>query len=143
MAPLAKHSQDPTIEALLKDLRDAPVVAPSDTILTSLTNHLIGPPSQTRSDSSTPHEHWFCSNADSTTREVATFLIRLHAYDSDRVRAWRSHLRKCLAGCCMCVRGVSGGERDISEYVSSKVSCATPDGLKYIAATLGLSTTLF
>ncbi|KZT73806.1 hypothetical protein DAEQUDRAFT_355275 [Daedalea quercina L-15889] len=106
MASSAKDAQDVSLEVLLKQLRDVPVVAPSDKVLTRLTNHLIGSPNQsTLGNALQPHEHWFCSHAMDTTREVATFLIRLHAYDSDRVKAWRRQLRRCLTGCCACVRG--------------------------------------
>lgn len=49
--------------------------------------------------------HWFCSRADSLTCEAATFLLRLHAYNSPQVVKWRRQLQSCLAGCSECVQG--------------------------------------
>ncbi|KZT12026.1 uncharacterized protein LAESUDRAFT_691154 [Laetiporus sulphureus 93-53] len=101
MAP--SFSKDDEIVAELQTLRDAPVIVPSEGVLTLITNFLIGPPSNN------PHvpqrfEHWFCRNANKLTVEAATFLIRLHAYNSPRVDLWRKQLMKCLSGCCLCVR---------------------------------------
>ncbi|KAH9042137.1 SEN1 N terminal-domain-containing protein [Lactarius pseudohatsudake] len=37
--------------------------------------------------------HWFCQRADSVTQEAAIFLIRLFAYDSQRVNDWRARMK--------------------------------------------------
>lgn len=50
--------------------------------------------------------HWFCPQADSITKEAATFLLRLHAYNGGRVIEWRKRLHRCLEGCSECVRGL-------------------------------------
>lgn len=47
--------------------------------------------------------HWFCSRADPTTVGVASFLLRLFAYDGNEAETWREHLHKCLLKCCDCI----------------------------------------
>lgn len=48
------------------------------------------------------HQHWFCGEASESLREAATFLIRLHAYDSSAVPAWKEQCAKVIHGCCAC-----------------------------------------
>ena len=48
--------------------------------------------------------HWFCSKADSVIVEAATFLLRLHAYQSPRVEKWRTQIRRCVSSCAKCVQ---------------------------------------
>ena len=57
-------------------------------------------------DSTPSKAHWFCSRADKLTIDAATFLLRLHAYNSPRVNVWRTHLQACLKGCAGCVQGM-------------------------------------
>ena len=51
--------------------------------------------------------HWFCRKADQLTIDCATFLLRLHAYESGSIQTWRNLLTRCLRGCCDCVRGLA------------------------------------
>lgn len=102
MASLSNQDQ---IKTKLQNLRDVPVAVASDADLKLLTDYLLGPSLQRRPNAPhKPFEHWFCSHADPLTIEVATFLIRLHAYNNARVNIWRQQLRECLARCCECVR---------------------------------------
>ncbi|KAI0269828.1 SEN1 N terminal-domain-containing protein [Gloeopeniophorella convolvens] len=50
--------------------------------------------------------HWFCQRADPTTREAASFLLRLLAYDSQRVNDWKVRMKGMLRSCCDCVKGL-------------------------------------
>ncbi|KAH9080551.1 SEN1 N terminal-domain-containing protein [Lactarius deliciosus] len=59
--------------------------------------------------------HWFCQRADSVTQEAAIFLIRLFAYDSQRVNDWRARMKGILASCCDCVRGLQEAKRTSQE----------------------------
>ena len=51
--------------------------------------------------------HWFCPEATQLTIDCATFLLRLHAYESTSIQTWRRLLTRCLRGCCDCVRGLA------------------------------------
>ena len=51
--------------------------------------------------------HWFCPKATQLTIDCATFLLRLHAYESSSIQTWRNLLTRCLRGCCDCVRGLA------------------------------------
>ncbi|KAL6302769.1 SEN1 N terminal-domain-containing protein [Sparassis latifolia] len=93
------------VKAEVTKLRDNPTNLPSEAVLALVCNYLIGPP-QRPPEPRNVFEHWFCSRADDLTVQVATFLIRLHAYHSARVEVWRQQLRACLAQCCDCVRGL-------------------------------------
>ncbi|TCD66618.1 DEAD-box type RNA helicase [Steccherinum ochraceum] len=82
----------------LNHLRDAPAAtenAQAD-VLALIYDVLI-------KDGQPPRPHWFCSRADQLIVDAATFLLRLHAYNSPRVDAWRLHLKSCLLGCMDCV----------------------------------------
>lgn len=48
-------------------------------------------------------QHWFCSKTPPVAQEVATFLIRLHAYQKGD--EYKQGLLKVLAGCSDCVKG--------------------------------------
>jgi senataxin len=48
--------------------------------------------------------HWFCSKAHPVAVDAATFLFRLHAYQSPRVEKWRTQLRRCITNCAKCVQ---------------------------------------
>ena len=79
--------------------------------LTKLFNFLITSP-----EASDAPVHWFCFRADPVVREAATFMIRLHAYSSNRVQLWRSRLERCLSTCVDCVAGLQTAK------VTSKVT---------------------
>ncbi|CAL1713074.1 unnamed protein product [Somion occarium] len=89
------------IKSRLLSLRDNPAntQSASDEVLGLLYNFLL--------TDNTPEDrpfHWFCHKADELVVETATFLIRLHAYNSPRVDAWREQLRRCLFGCHACIQ---------------------------------------
>lgn len=100
------------VKKKLADLRDAPVAIAPDDILRLISTYLLGDLKKLDDISkiSLAHEHWFCSQADEVTRDAAVFLIRLHAYNSSSVELWRAHLKRVLARCCYCVRGMSEAE---------------------------------
>ncbi|KAI0785263.1 SEN1 N terminal-domain-containing protein [Abortiporus biennis] len=91
------------VRAKLASLRDTPAGTQdtSEAILALLYKFLIK--NDTVDEKTT---HWFCSKADPLIVEAATFLIRLHAYNSKRVLVWRDHLKDCLTNCPDCVRGL-------------------------------------
>ncbi len=91
------------VRAKLAQLRDAPTgtTGANESVLVHIYQFLIP------NDRSKPtNVHWFCSRAEQTVVDAATFLIRLHAYNSPRVDAWRVKLRSCLVTCAECVRGL-------------------------------------
>ncbi|OSX59822.1 hypothetical protein POSPLADRAFT_1048291 [Postia placenta MAD-698-R-SB12] len=98
-------SQEKKVQAELKQLRDTPVATPSETTLSLLTDYLLGPPQKQAEDTPKQHfEHWFCSRANDIVVETAKFLVRLHAYNSVRVKTWRKEFTTCMSRCCECVR---------------------------------------
>lgn len=51
--------------------------------------------------------HWFCHRADSTRRDLASFLLRLFAYNdtgNEKVEAWKERLKKVWADCPDCIQ---------------------------------------
>ncbi|EPQ54489.1 hypothetical protein GLOTRDRAFT_42828 [Gloeophyllum trabeum ATCC 11539] len=88
------------VQSLLKGFRDAPVDTQGapDSVLSVIYAYLMKIPSD--GDGSL---HWFCSRADEIATQAATFLIRLHAYNSSRVNAWKDRLGKCMSRCPACV----------------------------------------
>lgn len=92
------------VEKLLANLRDVPAntEAGSDSFLAPIFTYLMAIPPN-RSDGVL---HWFCDQADQLTINAATFLIRLFAYNSPRVDAWKKKLESCLEGCCGCIKGL-------------------------------------
>ena len=92
---LSKHA----IEAKLKVLRDDPVTTASvqDKDMQLLHSHLMS-----ASPDLDGSLHWFCPRAEPLTRELATFLLRLHGYkDMD---AWRSRIKDVWKSCADCIR---------------------------------------
>uniref|UniRef100_A0A0W0F3J5 Helicase sen1 n=1 Tax=Moniliophthora roreri TaxID=221103 RepID=A0A0W0F3J5_MONRR len=85
-------------EQLLK-LRDKPAGNDqcSDQILQLVYVYLLN------GRSSGAENHWFCSQANATTVEAATFLLRLFAYSSPQVEKWKEVLQGCLMNCSGCV----------------------------------------
>ena len=73
--------------------------------------------------------HWFCPKATQLTIDCATFLLRLHAYESSSIQTWRSLLTRCLRGCCDCVRGLEEAKvtsRHTQVWIQSQhVRCLT------------------
>ncbi|KAF7288567.1 hypothetical protein HMN09_01385800 [Mycena chlorophos] len=90
------------VNETLAHLRDYPVdtAATSDSQLSLLYTYLRDVPAKAG------RTHWFCHRAESTTIEAATFLLRLHAYNSSTVLEWRAKLQGCLKGCVDCVAGL-------------------------------------
>lgn len=52
--------------------------------------------------SNTDGVHWFCSRATLIVKEAATFLIRLHAYNSPHVPVWKKMCSDVIHSCCDC-----------------------------------------
>jgi senataxin len=123
------------IQTLLERLRKEPVGSEgsTDSILRVIFDYLFKVPA----DSSDDLVHWFCQRADSVTREAATFLIRLFAYDSQRVNDWRARMKRLIFSCCDCVRGLQDAKRTSQEtcvYLCIyKVPPSLTRGLRYLA----------
>ncbi|KAH7337135.1 AAA domain-containing protein [Rhizoctonia solani] len=56
-------------------------------------------------------KHWYCKEASETVRESAIFLQRLHAYNSDAVKEWKSILVDIIHGCCECERAYEASKQ--------------------------------
>ncbi|KAI0632099.1 SEN1 N terminal-domain-containing protein [Trametes polyzona] len=110
MAPPARNRED--VKKKLAELRDSPKVAAGEDDLRLTSTYLLGTLKLPENLHEAPlvHEHWFCSQADEVAKEAATFLIRLHAYTSSSVEIWRSQLKRVIARCCYCVRGLHEAE---------------------------------
>ncbi|EIN12594.1 hypothetical protein PUNSTDRAFT_118369 [Punctularia strigosozonata HHB-11173 SS5] len=67
--------------------------------MSDVLEYLMGLPKS--SDSAT---HWFCVHAKPVTREAATFLIRLFAFDGRQANEWKERLKDCLTSCALCVK---------------------------------------
>jgi senataxin len=106
------------VQALLERLRKEPVGSEGSTdgIMKIVFDYLFKVPADPSDDLC----HWFCQRADNVTREAATFLIRLFAYDSQRVNDWRKRMNNLLSLCCDCVRGLQEAKR------TSQETCAYP-----------------
>ncbi|THH12551.1 hypothetical protein EW146_g7587 [Bondarzewia mesenterica] len=91
------------LEALLTKFRDEPVDSGGnvDTILPPILKFLMSSPPD--SDGSF---HWFCHRASPLTLEAGTFLLRLFAYDNNRVEEWKARLQSILELCHLCVQGL-------------------------------------
>lgn len=91
------------LEEKLGQLRDAPVntAGSQDNDMLSMLNSLMkippGPDGVL---------HWFCTQADPLTRELATFLLRLHAYNNAKVDEWRQRLLQVWRGCSGCIKSL-------------------------------------
>lgn len=92
-----------TPSALLKNLHDTPVdTNGSVAALKELYDYLVSVPP----DAADGRTHWFCHKADTVTVEAATFLLRLFAYNSERVNEWKKKFEGCMNGCCHCIQGL-------------------------------------
>ncbi len=100
------------VKKKLLELRDQPVAIASDDVLRLVSTYLLGSLKKPESlDNVLPKfGHWFCSQAEDLVKEAATFLIRLHAYNSSSVDIWRAQLKRVLSRCCYCVRGMHEAE---------------------------------
>lgn len=87
------------VAATLKSFRDTPVSQAANSDLQSIFRYLVAE----NSPADGPL-HWFCAKADDLIVEAASFLVRLHAYNSPQVIQWRQRLQTCLAGCSACVK---------------------------------------
>jgi hypothetical protein len=116
------------VQALLERLRNEPVGSEgsTDSIMKVVFDYLFKVPAQDTSDDLC---HWFCHRADNVTREAATFLIRLFAYDSQRVNDWRARMKKLLASCCDCVRGLQEAKRTSQETCAYPCMCTVSPSL--------------
>ncbi|KDQ62427.1 hypothetical protein JAAARDRAFT_121642 [Jaapia argillacea MUCL 33604] len=90
------------VTSLLAKLRDEPTDTQGapDSILAPICTYLLKVPV----NPSDGLLHWYCDRTDPVVREAATFLLRLHAYNSSRVDKWREKLALCLSGCAACVK---------------------------------------
>ena len=70
--------------------------------------------------------HWFCDEADSTVKEIAILLTRLHAFKQERVDLWRERMITVLHGCCKCVMGLE----EAKKTSASTCVAATSDNLR-------------
>ncbi|KAL0961073.1 hypothetical protein HGRIS_014934 [Hohenbuehelia grisea] len=97
------------IQACLADLRDSPVdtVSCPESTMAMLYNYLMEVPECTPDGV----YHWFCDKASPITYDAATFLLRLFAYTSPQVEAWKERLRGCFLGCCLCVCGFEAAKQ--------------------------------
>lgn len=100
------------IKKKLAELRDVPTNVVMEDVLRLIATFLLGSLARPENPAKIvlAHPHWFCAQADELTREAATFCIRLHAYNSTSVEVWRLQLKRVLAGCCFCVRGLHEAE---------------------------------
>lgn len=111
-----REKDEKKIEDLLNHLRDYPVDSEgaTDEILTDLYTYLmaISPQDGTL--------HWFCDKATSATREAASFLTRLFAYNSPQSEEWKSRYSQSLSQCCMCAARADYKKHQSKEtYVAS------------------------
>lgn len=101
------------VQVLLERLRNEPIGSEgsTDSVMKVIFDYLFKVPAAP----SDGVYHWFCQRADSVTQEAAIFLIRLFAYDSQRVNDWRARMKTILASCCDCVRGLQEAKRTSQE----------------------------
>lgn len=101
------------VQVLLEQLRSDPIGSEgsTDSVMKDVLDYLFKVPAAP----SDGVYHWFCKRADSVTREAATFLIRLFAYDSQRVDDWKARMKTILTSCCDCVRGLQEAKRTSQE----------------------------
>jgi senataxin len=101
------------VETLLERLRKEPVGSEgsTDQIMKVVFDYLIKVPENSLDGA----YHWFCQRANNTTQEAAAFLIRLFAYDSQRVNEWKARMKKIISSCCECVRALQEAKRTSQE----------------------------
>ncbi|KAI0304428.1 SEN1 N terminal-domain-containing protein [Multifurca ochricompacta] len=101
------------VQVLLERLRKEPVGSEgsTDNIMKVVFEYLFKVPA----DPSDGVYHWFCQRADNVTQEAAAFLLRLFAYDSQRVDDWRTRMKSLMSSCCDCVRELQEAKRTSQE----------------------------
>ncbi|KAF8158282.1 SEN1 N terminal-domain-containing protein [Crassisporium funariophilum] len=99
MAGSATSKSD--VSALLANLRDNPINSDdlTEKVLLQIYTYLMG-----ILPTPSGEHHWFCEQANASTTDAATFLIRLFAYASPLVEKWKERLYQCLS-CAFCVQG--------------------------------------
>jgi len=109
MLPTNVDVSSTQVEALLERLRKEPVGSEgsTDQIMKVIFDYIVKVPEDPLSGA----YHWFCQLADNVTQEAATFLIRLFAYDSQRVDDWKARMKKIISSCCDCVRALQEAKR--------------------------------
>ena len=109
MLPANVDVSSTQVETLLERLRKEPVGSEgsTDQIMKVVFDYLINVPDNPSGGA----YHWFCQLADNVTQEAATFLIRLFAYDSQRVNDWKTRMKKIVSSCCDCVRALQEAKR--------------------------------
>lgn len=109
MLPTNVDVSSTQVETLLERLRKEPVGSEgsTDQIMKLVFEYLINVPGDTPDGA----YHWFCQLADNVTQEAATFLIRLFAYDSQRVDDWKARMKQMISSCCDCVRALQEAKR--------------------------------
>ncbi|KAG8934463.1 DEAD-box type RNA helicase [Tulasnella sp. 417] len=129
MSPIGTFPEDQkatvaSVNSTLADLRDNPSSLDIKAI-----NNLLQQCSELIKKLQYPDslEHWYCNKAPTEAQEIATFLIRYHAYkDSKGAPDWRESLWKVLKGCPDCVKAYleardRSNETYLSQYHESKV----------------------
>jgi senataxin len=92
------------LQRTLKGLRDQPVSSEdARPFLAPLFDFLVKVPV----NSNDGLLHWFCDRSyEPLVSEAATFLLRLHAYNSSKVQQYKKLLAEVLTGCAGCVKGL-------------------------------------
>ena len=93
------------VKEKLKLYHDVPVNT-QDTTDEDL-NPLIWRLMRSGKDESDGRYHWFCHRTDSTTRDLATFLLRLFAYTStgnNLLEEWKDRLQIIWKNCPDCIQ---------------------------------------
>ena len=118
MLPANVDVSSTQVETLLERLRKEPVGSEgsTDQIMKVVFDYLINVPDNPSGGT----YHWFCQLANNVTQEAATFLIRLFAYDSQRVNDWKARMKKIVSSCCDCVRALQEAKR------TSQQTCVYP-----------------
>ena len=95
-----RHMEIEDVKKVITRLYNDPVdnSGATDEVLAQLYRYLSAVPSDEKGKL-----HWFCSRADPTTVGVASFLLRLFAYDGNETETWRGLLHTCLMRCCDCI----------------------------------------
>ena len=95
------------MKELLEDLRNIPANsnAVGDEVLAAMHEHLLE-----KHPHPTGDVHWFCEKADSLTKEVAAFSLRLFAYNGGRVDQWKTVLQDCISCCAHCGAAFENGK---------------------------------
>lgn len=101
------------VKKLLEELRDDPTLFTiDDRVLQPIWEYLVNVPLVGG------ERHWFCTLANDTTIEAATFLLRLLSFSSVAVIKWKELLHECLSHCVGCVHGCEAAKiRSRSTYV--------------------------